>query len=220
MKLQIKLIILLITILFTTTGFAQDNASKPLVIDKDTVIKLALENNDLIRAAEMMVESALADGKAQYAPFQPQLSTNYSYTRLDKAPTTVFDLGDGPQTIPVGNADNYKWSLDFVFPLYTGGADTAIKKMIKINKGMAENNLDTARRGISFGALQAYFGVLSTLNAVNVRQASLDALTKAYEDAVKSEREGIFSNSEVLQIEVAKNKAEMELTSIEVWSCH
>lgn len=211
MKFQIKLIILMVTILMTTSGFAQDDTSTPLVIDKDSVIKLALENNDLVRAAEMMVISALADGKAQYAPFQPQLSTNYSYTRLDKAPTTVFDLGDGPQTIPVGNADNYKWSLDFVFPLYTGGADIAIKKMITINKGMAENNLDTARRGISFGALQAYFGVLSTLNLVDVRQASYDALSKAYEDAVKSQREGIFSNSDVLQIQVAKNKAEMDL---------
>jgi len=181
------------------------------VIDQNQAISLALDNNQLVKAAERMVESAKAEGKARYAPFLPQFNTTYSYTRLDKAPTTTFDLGSGPETIPVGTADNYEWDFQFVFPIYAGEAKPAIKKMIGINQDIAQNNLNIARRGISNGTSQVFFGVLSTQYLIGVRSSTVDYLTEAYGNALKFQQQGFFPTSEVLQIEVAKGRAEMDL---------
>jgi len=205
----------LIAFLLLLSCFAEADESQmieqKITINNSDAISMALENNGLIEAAKHMVEAARAEGKARYAPFQPQLSTTYSYTRLDKAPTTTFDMGEGPTTIEMGRADNYEWAFQFVFPIYAGEMKPAIKKLMGINEEIARNNLDIARRGISYGVTEAYYGLLLARKAIDVRNASLKFITEAHSDALKMQAEGLFAASEVLQMEVAKGKTEMEL---------
>jgi outer membrane protein TolC len=207
------LLIILTTTFFPIISTADDSSSDSqfLLVDHQKAVEMALGNNQLVYAAERMVSAARAEGKAQYAPFLPQLSTTYSYTRLDSAPFMSVDLGDGPQHMPMGTEDNYKWSFQFVFPIYAGGAKKAVKKMIQINEEIARNNLDIARRGIAYGAVQAYYGVLSTRRLVEVRTASLEFLTEAHRNAQLMQREGFFHASDVLQMDVAKGRAQMDL---------
>ncbi|MCD6218539.1 TolC family protein, partial [bacterium] len=179
------LLIMLATTFFPTISTAEDSSldNQPLLIGHQKAVEMALGNNKLVYAAERMVSAARAEGKAQYAPFLPQLSTTYSYTRLDSAPFMSVDMGNGPTEMPMGTEDNYNWSFQFVFPIYAGGAKKAVKKMIQINEKIARNNLDIARRGIAYGAVQAYYGVLSARRLVDVRTASLEFITEAHRNA-------------------------------------
>ncbi len=213
------LLIMLATTFFPTISTADDSSSDSqllsgnnlIIVGHQKAVEMALGNNQLVEAAERMVIAARAEGKAQYAPFLPQLSTTYSYTRLDSAPFMSVDLGDGIQEMPMGTEDNYKLSFQFVFPIYAGGAKSAIKKMIQINEDIARNNLDIAKRGIAYGAVQAYYGVLSTRRLVEVRKASLEFITEAHRNAQLMQREGLFHASDVLQVDVAKGRAQMDL---------
>lgn len=207
------LLIMLATTFFPIISTAEDSSSdnQPLMVDHQKAVEMALGNNQLVYAAERMVSAARAEGKAQYAPFLPQLSTTYSYTRLDNAPFMSVDLDDGVQDMPMGTLDNYKWSFQFVFPIYAGGAKKAVKKMIQINEEIARNNLNIARRGIAYGAVQAYYGVLSTRRLVDVRTATLEFITEAHRNAELMQQEGLFHASDVLQMDVAKGRAQMDL---------
>jgi len=207
------LLIMLATTFFPTISTAEDSSldNQPLLIGHQKAVEMALGNNKLVYAAERMVSAARAEGKAQYAPFLPQLSTTYSYTRLDSAPFMSVDMGNGPTEMPMGTEDNYNWSFQFVFPIYAGGAKKAVKKMIQINEKIARNNLDIARRGIAYGAVQAYYGVLSARRLVDVRTASLEFITEAHRNAQLMQREGFFHASDVLQMDVAKGRAQMDL---------
>ena len=213
------LLIMLATTFFPTISTADDSSSDSqllsgnnlIIVGHQKAVEMALGNNQLVEAAERMVIAARAEGKAQYAPFLPQLSTTYSYTSLDSAPFMSVDLGDGIQEMPMGTEDNYKLSFQFVFPIYAGGAKSAIKKMIQINEDIARNNLDIAKRGIAYGAVQAYYGVLSTRRLVEVRKASLEFITEAHRNAQLMQREGLFHASDVLQVDVAKGRAQMDL---------
>jgi outer membrane protein TolC len=210
-----KLVLLISALLlFSFSGIPRAEESSvnvPVSIDQEEAISLALQNNKLIQAAQRMVEAAIADGRSQFANFLPKLSTTYSYTRLDKAPTTTFDLGEGPETIPVGTADNYEWKFDLVVPIYTGGATPVAKRMIGINRDTKINTLETARLGISYGVTEAYYGVMSSNLLVNVQKDTLDYLTSAHDNALKWQEEGYFLPTEPLQIEVAKGKSEIAL---------
>ncbi|MBU1024022.1 TolC family protein [bacterium] len=206
-KFTHKLFLVSVLLVFAGASAADDFNT----LDYHQAVDIALKNNELVRAAEKMVGAARAEAKAQYAPFLPQLSTSYSYTRLDKAPSTTFDFGDGPESINLGTADNYEWSFNFVFPIYAGGAKSAAKKMIGINEEIAGNNLDIARRGISYGVTNTFMNALSAQHAVDVMKASHELTSQAYEEAVKWQEEGYFSGSEVLQMEVAMGRAEMQL---------
>lgn len=207
------LLILITTLFFPILSTAEDLSSDdmPLAINHQKAVEMALGNNQLVEAAERMVKAARAEGKAQYAPFLPQLSTTYSYTRLDKAPFMSVDSGDEPVDMILGTKDNYNWSFQFVFPIYAGGAKKAVQKMIQINEEIARNNLDIARRGIAYGAVQAYYGVLSVQRLVEVRETSLEFITEAHRNAQLMQQEGFFLASDVLQMDVAKGRAQMDL---------
>ena len=87
------LLIILTTMFFPMLSIAENTSpdSHPIQIDHQKAVEIALGNNNLVDAAQKMVKSARAEGKAQYAPFLPQLSTTYSYTRLDNAPFMSLD---------------------------------------------------------------------------------------------------------------------------------
>ena len=210
---QFTYMLFLFSALLLFSGVSAADVLKSL--DYHQAVDIALKNNDLISAAEKMVEAARADAKAQYAPYLPQFNTTYSYTRLDKAPSTTFDIGNGPEEIKLGTADNYEWSFNFIVPIYAGGAKSAAKKMIGINEDIARNDLDIARRGIAYGVTETFMNTLYAQHAVEVMKASLKARSQAFEEAVKWQKEGYFSDSEVLQMEVAMGRAEMELIKAE-----
>jgi len=62
----------------------------------DDCVRIALENNLDVQAADMQRRIARLDRKVAFAAFLPQVNLNYSYTRWDPQPEILFGGGSMP----------------------------------------------------------------------------------------------------------------------------
>ena len=161
----------------------------------------ALTDNTNLQMAEQAVEIALASGKSALAGFRPDLSMDYTYTRLAAVPKeTIPGLG----TFPLATADTFSLGLTFKYMLYNGGQNLAIDRAATAQVNAAGYRLDEAKMLINVGVTTAYTSVLEAQAALEASKTSLDNVNEVLRVSQANFDAGFLPQSDLLSVEVAQ----------------
>lgn len=168
-------------------------------------VQLALANNLSLHAVQERIKEAEAQKNESASLFFPQISTTYSFTRLNAPP--YFNFPGLPPTVPpstmvTGTKENYNWSLELRQPLFAGGAIRAGYEIGLIGEDIARSNVRTVQADIIKEVKVAYFRFLKAARIVNVARQSVTGLRTHRNQALIFYNHGLIPKNDLLTAEV------------------
>lgn len=192
------LVILLALILVWVWGGAAVAEDAPPVLTLRECVDTALEKSPAMMSADQTLVGAEWQRKKAYTGFLPTFKVDYSYVRLDEAPTsTVMGV-----TSDRGTRDNYSLDASITQPLFTGFALTSQYELSKLGLNVAEIAKVQTRMDVILQAKEGYFGLLQAEKALEVAQQSVKQLTAHLDVARSFYQVGMVPKNHVLQAEV------------------
>jgi len=185
-------IIMFNSFIITQTALGAEEDVKVYSLEQG--IKDAFENNWSVKAREEKVlESEFAEKEAK-SGFYPELSMNYSYTRL----SDVTKIG----TIEMGDKNNYQWQATLSQPLFTGFSLTSTHELAKLGIDQSKVALELEKLDLALSVKQAYFNILKADKAVEVAKSSIDSLEAHLSVAKNFYKVGMIPVNDMLKAEV------------------
>ncbi|MEI6125678.1 MAG: TolC family protein, partial [Pseudomonadota bacterium] len=154
---------LLLLAQFVPVAFCEETEVKPLTLSES--IRIALERNADVRAADHAVHVADFERKAARTDFLPKVSTEHSYIRYDETPYAKSPAGEfGPSAMKykTGTRGRYQWNTSVTQPIFTGGAIMSSYQIAKLGSDIAQQNRSRTRQDIILQVKEAYFTILKT----------------------------------------------------------
>jgi len=174
------------------------------VLNIDSALGLARENNRNILMATQAVEIARAAGRTSLAGFNPDLSFIFNYTRYGAAQT--IELPDMDPFV-LQAADSIYAGLSFSYPLYHGGNRGATRRVNEADNEIATLQLEQAVNLIDMATVDAYCSAREGFGGLAVRQASYGYLVELERQAQAMYDTGYMPLSDLLAVQVAKAAA-------------
>ncbi|WP_143340223.1 TolC family protein, partial [Desulfurella amilsii] len=198
MHLRKTLFSISVLALFANTSYA---------LSLSEVQSLSSNNNYQIKQYESLYESSKESKQSAFKNFLPNLSTNYSYTRLDQPP---YQIANGNKLI-MGSVNNYQWNVTITQPLFTGFYLLNKYKYAKYNESFSQANLEVIRNQIITNAKNAYFNVLYNQKILETRQLAVAQYESHLKDAESFYKQGLIPKVDLLKSQVAYSNAKQEL---------
>ncbi|MCP4690659.1 MAG: TolC family protein, partial [Desulfobacterales bacterium] len=188
-------------------------------------VKIAVENNAVVKAAEENLKGAEYERLEARADRLPKMSASYSYTHLADAP---FMKGARMPPTPVAHRNQHHWDLTVVQPLFTGFALTSRYEMTKLGVKIKEKEREEAVLDVAKGAKSAYFNALLTQKLLLVAEDAITSLRSHERDTQRFYDRGVIRLNDLLRARVAlanaiqgrekaKASARMSLADLNRW---
>lgn len=212
MKKQHSVAAIGFAILFTfapAVAWAQEGA-KGLTLTR--AMEIALEKSPLLQAAQHRVEAALAGVEQARAGFFPTLNLHESFTRADN-PAFVFSskLNQGRFTAAdfdtnrlnnPGAMSNFRTSLSFAQPIYTGGKASIGFQQATLHREATARGFDRRQQEVLFQVARAYYGLLLAQADLEVVRSAI-RMAEANRDVTQARFEtGLVVESDILSADV------------------
>jgi len=172
--------------------------ASPLTLKES--IGIALQKNPTLQAAQGAIKEAQYRRLGTVSDFLPKATTQYSYTRLDKAP--YFSV---PPLIPatqIGAKDNYNWTTSVTQPVFTGGALINNYLLAKTGVDIAKVEFEQTKLDLVLQVKEAYYSVLNAEKGLEVAEQAVAQLEAHYTVAQAFFDAGIIAKNDVLQVDV------------------
>ena len=177
----------------------------PDILDLDTVLRYALENNFSIRRAVELIEEQeglIVEVKARALP---NLSLNSNYDQLDEG---LSDTGGG---VFNPNTENWGVSLNTRQALYEGGGVRSAIRAQDLLRESAKLFLESTIMDAALEVKTRYFAVLLAREQIKVEEQNIELLEETLVDARNRLEAGTVSDFEVLRAEVLLANAQPAL---------
>ncbi|MEJ2068131.1 MAG: TolC family protein, partial [Deltaproteobacteria bacterium] len=140
----------------------------PLTLEES--IEIALEQNPTLKGAQGAIKEAKYRRLGAVSDFLPQADTQYSYTRLDEAPTMTI-----PPNPPftVGERDIYTLQNTVTQPVFTGGALINNYLLADLGVDTAKVEFERIKLDLILNVKEAYYGVLTAEKGVEVAEQAV-----------------------------------------------
>ena len=228
------------TVSQSSTATSQDLTAN---IDFRTAVRLMLENNNAIKAAEKNTELAKRQSQlinaswfptvtmtGTYAMMSNKISVNQEYAPLldplkekyadDFLVPNVLnfiskELGDLSFDVPVIDNDFGSIDLEVMYPLFTGVKRIYANKLAKDNESLSEIAKESIGSTKYLELANIYFSLSLNESMIKVLNESHDMTKHHYSQAVKMENIGMFDKAERLIVKVALDESDRNLKSAE-----
>ncbi|MBE6337590.1 MAG: TolC family protein [Lentimicrobiaceae bacterium] len=228
------------TVSQSSTATSQDLTAN---IDFRTAVRLMLENNNAIKAAEKNTELARRQSQlinaswfptitmtGTYAMMSNKISVNQEYAPLldplkekyadDFLVPNVLnfiskELGDLSFDVPVIDDDFGSIDLEVIYPLFTGVKRIYANKLAKDNESLSEITKESIGATKYLELANIYFSLSLNESMIKVLNESHDMTKHHYSQAVKMENIGMFDKAERLIVKVALDESDRNLKSAE-----
>jgi outer membrane protein len=188
-----------------------EEAMNPLMVGSPLTmqesIEIALEKNPTLKGAQGVIKEAKYRRLGAVSDFLPQVDTQYSYTRLDEAPTTSI-LGP---TVTIGTKDNYNWTSTVTQPVFTGGALINNYLLADLGVDTARVEFERTKLDLILNVKEAYYGVLTAEKGVEVAEQTVEQLESNLKMAQAFFDVGMTAKNDLLQVEVSMAQARQYL---------
>jgi outer membrane protein len=208
-KNQVVLVPLWVGVCLTSTVSAQ-SSKEPLTLER--AVALALESNQLVKAADFGAQAAEMRIRSAFSGYLPKLNFDYNLTRGNN-PVYVFGtlLTQGRFTAanfalsslnhptPLTNFQN-RFSL--TQPLFDFGRTRKAVAQSRLGHDLSETELEKTRQDLIFRVFKSYFEALLAQEMVRVRE---NAEKSAAADGQKAEalfKAGLAVESDLLSVKV------------------
>jgi outer membrane protein len=181
--------------------------SSPLTLQES--IEIALQKSPTLQAAQGAIKEAKFRRLGAVSDFLPQVSTQYSYTRLDEAP--YFGV---PPLIPktqIGTRDVYNWTSTVTQPVFTGGALINSYLLAKLGVDTAKVEFEWAQLDLILNVKESYYGVLKAEKVLEVAEQAVEQLESHHTVAQAFFDVGMIPKNDLLQVEVQLAQARQDL---------
>ncbi len=188
---------------------------KTLSLEKS--IQIAFKESPALKSAQEGIGAAEYKKKQAQTGFFPKLSSQYSYTYLDKEPFIRVPLQNSIETYPltVGTQDNYKFSLVLDQPLFTGFALTRAYELAGLGVDISRIKYEQERLSLAYKTKEAYFNILITQKRKGVAEQSVVQITDHVRVAQQFYQVGIIPLNDLLKSEVELAGAKQNLVRAE-----
>ncbi len=187
---------------------AAAGAAAALDLTLDEAVRTALKNNATVATAEETRLIYKEKIREYWGTVFPQLSASGQYTRNIKPPS--FFLGGN--AIKVGLKNVYAGSLDLNQVLWSGGKVRTGIRMANMYAADSDEQLKTARNGVSKAVKQMYYSVLLSSSFAAIQRESLDLARQHLATIQAQYRQGVASDLAVLRQTVEVSNTEPALT--------
>jgi len=178
----------------------------PLTVQES--IEIALKKSPTLQAAQSAIKEAKYRRLAAVSDFLPQVSSQYSYTRLDREPT--MSIPPNPP-FTIGTRDIYNWSNTVTQPIFTGGALINSFLLAKLGVDTAKVEFEQTRLDLILQVKVSYYAVLTAEKGVEVAQQTVAQLESNLEVAQAFFDVGMTAKNDLLQVEVSMAQARQYL---------
>jgi outer membrane protein TolC len=168
-------------------------------------IEIALQKSPTLQAAQGAIKEAKYRRLGTISDFLPQVSTQYTYTRLDAPPLlSIPSLGITAQT---GTRDVYTWTNSVTQPVFTGGALINSYLLAKIGVDIARVEFEQTKLDLILQVKEAYYAVLTAEKGVEVAEQTVAQLESNLTVAQAFFEVGVTAKNDLLQVEVSMAQA-------------
>lgn len=197
--------IVLIAALFVTLAFMCSSSAEVLTLTDG--LRIAVEDNKLIKISEQDELISEADTLVAKSPMLPRVNASLGYTFLSDQPGAVF----GTQTVNTAEKGFLSYSLSVQQTLYDFRKNAARYEVSRTV--LNTRRLDTARirNLIALEFVTRYFDLLEADKMVLVAQKEVEQLELHCRNAKTMYDEGVITKNELLQAEVKISDARQRL---------
>lgn len=185
---------IIVFIFLISAQVVQAGEERAEVYTLDECIRIALKNNWSVKAQEEMIsESEFARDGAK-SGFYPELSMNYSYTRVGDEPT----VGD----IVVGDKNTFQWKGTIKQNIFTGYAVTSTYELAELGIDESKAALELEKLDLALRVKEGYFDILKADKSVDVAKSAVESLESHSALAKSFYETGMTPINDMLKAEV------------------
>lgn len=178
-------------------GFASLSEKFPLVSPnpKSAVdwVKVALETNPSLKAANYTAMAAMKTVSAQWGGNLPTVNLNASY-----GTEYAYQLSNSSSNTGSARTDSGVIGLDVEVPIFEGGLVTAQTKQAEYNYETAIHNLELEHRTVETSTREDYLSVLASISAIDADKTSVKSNESALRGLVAGYKVGTQTMIDVL----------------------
>ena len=160
------------------------------------------------------VDAAAAAEAGRRAADRPIVAALGGYTRTNHVQEFLLAAPGQPvRALYPDVPDNYRARLDLQWPIYSGGRDDALVRAARAERGAASADLQAARADLRLEITRAFWALVTTREAEQVLERSLESLDAHVRDVRAQLDQGLVPPNEVLTAEA--QRARERLSAIE-----
>ena len=183
-----------------------------LIISLDQAIKIALEESNTVKIANLTIQKSGYSKKGSYAALYPNISASGSYQRTIKKQVMAMDFGGQAMEIEVGKWNNVNAGINASMPLINAQLWQSLK-LSAIDVELAVEQARSSKISMISQVKQAYYSVLLAQQVYEVYNNVYENATKNYEHTEQLYNAGKSSEYEYLRAQVNVKNAEPNLYS-------
>ncbi len=209
---KLLLVICVLTGLFIIPTYANaegSGTSEPVLTLKE-VINEVLNNNPAVKQILEKEKSARELEKSSSAELFPRFSLSYSYTRLKDAPFGIFASPMAPgggAKIPIGEKNNFSWSLQVTQPVFTGFGLITKRRIAQLGVDLEKLRSKQVEIELVKEAKILYYKALFVKHYLDVVRNEVRQLASHVKDAKQFYKQGLIPYNDLLKSEVALSRA-------------
>lgn len=203
-----RYLLIILTILLIMGGLnlsARDTAEGKLQLTLEDCLKLALEQNPFYLSTLEKENEARAQLNQAASGFLPSINAQGTNI-LDKKVFTVeippMVPGGQPQRVKFDFTRTYQMSLNFSFPLFTGGRLTSGYRQASYNYQATQESIKQARQETILNVKQAFYGYLLARKFLEVAEESVSLAEKHLKNVKNLVEVGMATKFDLLRAEV------------------
>jgi len=173
-------------------------------------LKIATENNRLIRIALREKEMAGDDTLFAQSRYLPLVNASVSQTFLANQPGALF----GPTAVRTADRSSFAYGVEVRQTLYDFGARKSLYEASKSAFNAAGLNTERVRNLVALDFIATYLDLLETGRMEQVAQREVESLEAHRKTARDLYQEGVITKNDLLQAEVKLSDAQQRLLTV------
>ncbi|MGK9369373.1 TolC family protein [Melioribacter sp. Ez-97] len=189
-------------LIVVSAGLVFGQTNERLVLDIDTAIKLALENNPNVKIARMEVNKSEEKFRETVSGYYPKIDASAQYQRYINKPVIFLPPGSPfGTTLEIGSDNSYNAAVSLSLPIFSLSLIEGTKTA-SLGVDMAKVNLRNTEIKTVTNVKKSFLGVLLAREYKTVMQQSLKNAQDNLENIKKLNAQGLMSDYDLLRAEV------------------
>jgi len=194
------------------TGPAARAQEAPVRLTLDDALARGLEASHRLAALGARVDASDARATGTEVADRPKVNFVTGYSRLSHVEPYGFSRPDGSKEIVFPDIPNaYRLRLDFSWPIYTWGRTDALERAARAEVAAAGGELDAARADLRLEITRAFWGLVTSRDAVAVLEEALRVADQHLIDVRNRQAVGLVPPNEVASSEAQRAHQEVQL---------
>ena len=192
----------IITTFALSVAMASQLSAQPLALSLQDCRRMALENNESVKAADNAVGKAILDRKIAFAQYLPKVDGSFTGLHMKDLDIAGMEL----QT-----RGTYMAGLNITLPLYAGGQLTAANRLARIGQAVSEDQRRKARMQVIADVDNAYYTLISVRSKVQMLEAYAQQMQGLYDQVKLAVNVQMATDNDLLRISTKQNEISYQL---------